>query len=338
MKIFLNGEELVWDERTTTTDGKVEQMLAAWFCDTTYAWDTPGTSWYTLNTSGTTGHAKRISHSRETIEQCVASNADLLGLHRDSRIYATYAPQGIAYAVLAVYLGVWCGCTVYIDSYRGLGTVARLNEVRPTHTLILPNIWKQLHRHHTWDSLELASVDTCLTGSDFTPQGMLEDLRAHGARQVWNVYGSTEVPPIVLCSEWENEYSLESVPAGAQVKITDGEIWARWTTQTSWWRSGDLVEPTARGFLLRGRQLNMFKQDAHRVYPEQVEKCAVAAGATIALCQQVDTQCVVYYEGTCDVELLQQNLRHIPRVRIQQVDAIELDQNLKKVVRTQRFV
>ena len=90
-------------------------------------------------------------------------------------------------------------------------------------------------------------------------------------------------------------------------------------------------------FVLNGRVNNMFKQDHVRVYPEQVEKLAVQFGADLALCQQVDNHCVVHYTGTVDSVRLAQELNHIPRIRLRRVDEIKLDNNLKKIIRTQTF-
>jgi long-subunit acyl-CoA synthetase (AMP-forming) len=203
--------------------------------------------------------------------------------------------------------------------------------------LILPNIWKTLNRHPAWNNLDLRYCDTAITGSDFTPAGMLAELRGHGPNRVYKVYGSTEVPPMVLCSAEENTYTQASVPAGCEVKIQENQLMCKWSTQDNWWVSGDCVEGNLDKFTLKGRVNNMFKQDYVRVYPEQVEKLAVRFGADLALCQQVDNHCVVHYTGAADSVRLAQELSHIPRVRLRQVDEIRLDNNLKKIIRTQTF-
>ena len=59
---------------------------------------------------------------------------------------------------------------------------------------------------------------------------------------VYNVYGSTEVPPIVLYSEEENIYTKDSVPEGCSVKLHNTQICAKWSTQKEYWISGDCVE------------------------------------------------------------------------------------------------
>lgn len=321
MSIYINNNEY---------SNKVDQLLTAWHTGS-------GPDFLTLNTSGTTGNPKKIVHSRDTIEQVVESNIQLLNLSRSSRIVSLYSPRGIAFTVLSLYIAERLGCDLYIEPFTGLGYVDRLNELQPSHTLILPNIWKTLNRHPAWSTLDLRNCDTAITGSDFTPEGMLDELRSHGPNKVYNVYGSTEVPPIVLCSEEENTYTQASVPPGCEVQIQDNQLMCRWSTQTDWWLSGDCVEGTLDRFVLNGRVNNMFKQDHVRVYPEQVEKLAVCFGADLALCQQIDNQCVVHYTGCVDSVRLAQELSHIPRVRLRPVDQIKLDDNLKKIIRTQTF-
>jgi phenylacetate-coenzyme A ligase PaaK-like adenylate-forming protein len=321
MSIYVNNTEY---------SNSTSQLLSAWRNNT-------GADFLTLNTSGTTGHAKTVTHTRDTIEQVVESNIQVLNLSPSSRIVSLYSPRGIAFTVLSLYIAERLGCDLFIEPFTGLSYINRLNELQPTHTLILPNIWKTLNRHPTWTDLDLRNCDTAITGSDFTPTGMLDELRRHGPRKVYNVYGSTEVPPIVLYSEEENTYTPASVPAGCEVKLHDSQLMCRWTTQDDWWLSGDCVGGTPDRFTLNGRALNMFKQDHVRVYPEQIEKLAVKFGADLALCQQVDNHCVVHYTGRVDSVRLAQELSHIPRVRLRPVDEIKLDNNLKKIIRTQTF-
>ena len=51
----------------------------------------------------------------------------------------------------------------------------------------------RLSQHNKWSTLDYSSVDKLIIGSDFTPEGCMEELR-HNPNVVYNVYGSTEVP------------------------------------------------------------------------------------------------------------------------------------------------
>jgi phenylacetate-coenzyme A ligase PaaK-like adenylate-forming protein len=323
---------------TTNYYENVNGALTAWRSNTGYGFGEPGPGFLNVTTSGTTGHPLRISHSRETIEQIVESNIKVLNLSRSSRIVSLYSPKGIAFTVLSLYIAERLGCDLFIESFTGLNYIDRINLLQPTHTLILPNIWKTLNRHPKWDTLDLKNCDTAITGSDFTPSGMLNELRQHGARKVYNVYGSTEVPPIVLVSEEENTYSADSVPDGCEIQIQGDQLACRWSTQKDWWISGDCIDGDLYQFMLKGRKNNMFKQNLVRVYPEQLEKIAVLFGADLALCQQIDNHCVLHYTGSItDISKIKNELSYIPRLRLRQVEEIKLDNNLKKIIRTQSF-
>ena len=352
MKIYINGKQLnnntidvikrqdpeYVDVHNNEWKDNIHGALHAWANNTGYGIGEEGPGFLNVTTSGTTGHPQRVSHSRETIEQVVDSNIKLLNLNKNSRIVSLYSPRGIAFTTLSLFIAEKLGCELYIENFNGLSYIDRINTVKPTHTLILPNIWKTLYRHPRWKEIDYSSCDTLITGSDFTPNGMLDELREHGAQKVYNVYGSTEVPPIVMYSEEENTYTKDSVPAGCEVRIVDNQIQCKWSSQDIWWTSGDCVEGNIDRFTLNGRVPNMFKQNNVRVYPEQVEKAAVSAGAELALCQQVGNHCVLHYTGDISNQLeFVEQFRHIPRFRLRAVKEIKVDDNLKKIIRTQTF-
>jgi acyl-CoA synthetase (AMP-forming)/AMP-acid ligase II len=350
MKIFINGEQISkqWISDYTISnpvdcysdnpdwEENVLKLLHNWYWKTGYSYGYRGDNFLNLSTSGTTGFPQQIGHSRETIEQVIDSNIKILNLDKNSKILSYYSPRGIAFSVLSVYLALRLDCELYIETFKGINYVNRIHEIRPTHTLLLPNIWKILHKHNDWKNLDYSSVDRLITGSDFTPSGMLDELREHGPNKVYNVYGSTEVPPIVLYSEEENTYTKDSIAPGIELNIVNNQICCKWSSQPNIWISGDCVIGDIDRFTLNGRLPNMFKQDTVRVYPEQIEKAAVAAGAELALCQQVKNQCVLHYTGDItNINNFIKQFNHIPRFRLRSVNEIAVDDNLKKIIRTQ---
>ena len=53
----------------------------------------------------------------------------------------------------------------------------------------------------------------------------------------------------------------------------------------------------------------------------------------------VGNRCVLYYTGDIeDIKTFNDNHKYIPRFRLRAVNNIEIDDNLKKIVRTQKFV
>lgn len=353
MKIFIDGEQISqqWISDYTLSspvdcysdkpdwEQNVLKLLHNWYSQSGYSYGHRGDKFVNLSTSGTTGFPQHIGHTKETIEQVVDANIKTLGLDKNSKILSYYSPRGVAFSVLSVYLALKLDCELYIETFKGIDYINRVHEIRPTHTLLLPNVWKTLHKHDKWKTLDYSSLQTVITGSDFTPTGMLDELREHNPDKVYNVYGSTEVPPIVLYSEEENTYTIDSIVPGAELDIVNGQIACKWSSQPNIWISGDCVDGDRNRFTLYGRKHNMFKQNTVRVYPEQVEKAAVAAGAELALCQQVGNYCILYYTGDIeDIKTFNDNHKYIPRFRLRAVNNIEIDDNLKKIIRTQKFV
>ena len=348
MNIFIDGQPItlqkdIFPKHYVSNDLKWENnllgILGAWYNDGSYSYGYKGTGFLNLSSSGTTGSPKKIHHSRDTVEQVVSSNVKHFGINKNSKILSYYSPRGIGFTVMAVYMAIIADCDVYIETFKGINIIDRINAIKPTHIpILLPNVWKTLHRHHRWKKLDLSSVDVVVTGSDYTPIGMLDELRTHGPAKVYNAYGSTEVPPIVFYSEQENTYTKTDIIKEIDIKIVDGELVCKWSSQNDWWHSGDLVIGDISKFTLCGRKNNMFKQDEIRIFPEDIEKQVIKAGAELVLCQQVGNKCVIHYTGQIDnVDQLHDSLSYVPRLRFKQVDDIKLDDNLRKIIRTQTF-
>ena len=348
MNIFIDGQPITFNRTDfpvhyVSNDANWQNnllgILGAWHNNGSYSYGYQGTGFLNLSTSGTTGSPKKIQHNRDTIEQVVASNIKHFGINKNSKILSYYSPKGIGLTVMAVYMALITDCEVHIETFKGINIVDRINAIKPTHIpILLPNVWKTLHRHSRWKKLDLSSVEVVVTGSDYTPIGMLDELRSHGPGKVYNAYGSTEVPPIVFYSEKENVYTKADMVKEIEMKIINDELICKWTSQDSWWQSGDLVIGDLDQFKLSGRKNNMFKQDEIRIFPEDIEKQVTKAGAELALCQQVGNKCVIHFTGKIeDIVSLETSLAYVPRLRFKEVKEIKLDNNLRKIIRTQTF-
>ena len=70
--------------------------------------------------------------------------------------------------------------------------------------------------------------------------------------------------------------------------------------------------------------------------PEVLEKEAIQNGAEAAICQEVNDRIVLHYTGELsNIDKIKEQFSYIQRLRIKQVPHIEIDDNLRKVVRTQ---
>lgn len=292
---------------------------------------------HTFTTSGTTGHPKQVQHSQEFLDEVSQANIDLYGHTKKSKLLNYMAPMSIGTAVMMDNVQRMIGCEVLHEKFNPFTFIDYIHEVRPTFMVMPPNMWRVLSKMSSWQKLDMSSFDCVSVGGDFTANGMLHDIARRGAKKVLNVYGSTEVPPPVLYSYGENHYSRYKTPDGVSMKFSDRRtLMCKWDSQGEWWDSEDLVEgKTVWDFHLKGRERNMFKQDNVRVYPEEVEKTAIHYGASIALCRQVNFNAVVFYTGDMNEFSLHQELKHIPRLRMKRVSHIEVDENLRKIVRNQ---
>jgi len=299
----------------------------------------------TVSTSGTTGKPKTYQHSEKLMRQVAEYNAEYFMLDSNSSMMALYNPRGIGFTSMSLYPCHVAKCDTFIET-----TVAnlpdRIREVQPTNMLILPNVWKTWHRHKKWKNLDLSCMKQMQVGSDITPTGLMEDLRARGAQQVNTGYGSTEVPPIIMSTERQDIYKFSDINPNIDFKFVehdDGstEFYCKYKEQTEWWDSGDLVEfNSADEFRLSGRRYNAFKMEncGDRVYPEQIEKVAIENGASLALCRKVAHECVVYYTGDLDVENFTKQHKCAYEIKPIKVNEIKVDDNLRKISRNQEFV
>tara|TARA_B100000131_G_scaffold320964_1_gene370416 strand:- start:2075 stop:3076 length:1002 start_codon:yes stop_codon:yes gene_type:complete len=298
----------------------------------------------TVSTSGTTGEPKKYVHDAKLMRSIAEYNAEYLDLSSNSTILALYNPRGIGFTSMSLYLGAVTNCDVFYET-SAANYPDKIKEINPTYTLILPNVWKTWHRHKKWKSLDLSNLKHMQVGSDVTPNGLMEDLRAKGAQKVTTAYGSTEVPPIIMSTEKQDIYHFNNIHPQIDYKNInhdDGTIeWAcKWKGQSDYWHSGDLIEYTDDGeFFFAGRKHNMFKMEncGDRVYPEQIEKVATETGADLALCRKVASRCVLYYTGDMNIKEFSKTHKCAYEIDPIKVNEIKIDDNLRKVKRNQSF-
>ena len=292
----------------------------------------------TVSSSGTTGIPKIFSHSSELMTDIAKYNVQYMNLNSKSVLLGLYSPRGIGFTSMALLLAQISNCDLFIETTVD-HYVSRLLEIRPTHTLILPNVWKTWHKHKSWKKVDLSFIQHMQVGSDITPNHLMEDLRSKGAKRVDTAYGSSEVPPIIMSTELQDDYCYDDINPNIDFKIQDNEIVCKYKTQKDWWYSGDLVEQHTNGFKIVGRKYNMFKMDncGDKVYPEQIEKLAIEEGVYRALCRKEKKSCKVYFTGEMKRKLFLQNIRFPFEIETHKVQTIEVDDNLRKVKRNQEI-
>ena len=106
----------------------------------------------TVSSSGTTGIPKIFSHSSELMTDIAKYNVQYMNLNSKSVLLGLYSPRGIGFTSMALFLAQTSNCDLFIETTVD-HYVSRLLEIRPTHTLILPNVWKTWHKHKSWKNL-----------------------------------------------------------------------------------------------------------------------------------------------------------------------------------------
>ena len=170
-------------------------------------------------------------------------NTEFMKLNSNSVMLNMYSPNSIAFTVLGIYPHMLSGCDLYIKTSIK-NYVKDMNQIKPTHTLILPCVYNRIDI----DNLDLSNCEQALIGSDLTPDNSLTFLRMAGAKSAYSVYGSTLVPPIVAYTEADNHYRWENINHNVDIEIYNNKLKMKWKHQTDWWISEDLIEETSTGF------------------------------------------------------------------------------------------
>ena len=170
-------------------------------------------------------------------------NTEFMNLNSNSIMLNMYSPNSIAFNTLGIHPYMLTGCDLYIKTSIK-NYVEEMNDVRPTHTLILPLVYNRVDI----DELDLSNCEQVLVGSDLTPDNALTFLRMAGAKSAYSVYGSNETPPIVAYTEADNHYRWKNVNPLVDIFIQDNKLNIKWKHIDKIWISDDLIEETYTGF------------------------------------------------------------------------------------------
>lgn len=170
-------------------------------------------------------------------------NAQFMNVDSNSIMLNMYTPNSVAFKVLGIHPYMLSGGDLFIKTSMK-NYVKDMNDIRPTHTLILPCVYNRINV----SDLDLSNCEQVLIGSDLTPDNALAFLRMAGAKTAYSVYGSTITPPIVAFTEADNHYRWENINPHVDVTIKDGKLHVRWKYDDITWISDDLIEETYTGF------------------------------------------------------------------------------------------
>jgi len=278
-------------------------------------------------TSGSTGPAKGVTHTRESLRWMIASAAAAFELGREDVFLPGSSMSHIGsflWALSTLSVGGRVVVARTIDSHELLPL---LREQRPTVLAMIPAALLALVRDHDLQPHDFDSLRICRAGSDKVSTELLTEFAAAAGFPIVEGYGMTEVglatlnPPSGVVKQGSigtpiGGYSIAlRDEAGEPVEAEDtvGRIWIRTRSRMSgyweapeataeilrdeWLDSGDLARADADGYLwFFGRKKQVIVHDGSNISPYEVEGALVEHPA-VALAGAVGVHDTVHGEN-----------------------------------------
>ncbi len=277
-------------------------------------------------TSGSTGPAKGVTHSRESLRWMIASAASAFGLGAGDVFLPGSSMSHVGsflWALSTLSVGGRVVVARTIDSHELLPL---LREHQPTVLAMIPAALSALIHDHDLQPHDFASLRICRAGSDKVSTELLSEFAAAAGFPIVEGYGMTEVglatlnppggtikqgsigPPI--CGFSIALRDDEGEPVGPEAV---GRIWIRTRSQMvgyweapdataevvreGWLDSGDLARADEDGYLwFFGRKKQVIVHDGSNISPYEVEGALVEHPA-VALAGAVGIHDTVHGEN-----------------------------------------
>jgi long-chain acyl-CoA synthetase len=260
-------------------------------------------------TSGSTGPAKGVTHSYETLGWMFASTAAAFELTADDVILPGSSIShlgGFIFSFGALAVGARVVVTRTFDSHELLPL---LREDRPTVLCMLPAALLHLVRDHGATADDFKSLRLCRSGADKVPAELEREFTALTGLVIDEGYGMTEVglaalnPPsgvIKLGSIGRPvpgfALSIRDEDGSEVPTCTEGLLWIKtrsatvgyWNNPTAteavmqdgWLDSGDLMKADEDGYLwFCGRKKQIIVHDGSNICPQEVEEALLEHAA-----------------------------------------------------------
>jgi long-chain acyl-CoA synthetase len=277
-------------------------------------------------TSGSTGPAKGVTHTRESLRWMIASAAAAFGLDQSDVFLPGSSMSHVGsflWALSALSVG---GRVVVARTTDSDEILSLLREQQPTVMAMIPAALSALIRDHDLRPGDFASLRICRAGSDKVSTELLHEFAAAAGFPIVEGYGMTEVglatlnPPSGVVKQGSigppvDGFSIavrgeDGEPVGAE---SVGRIWIRsrsrmagyWeapeateeVVRDGWLDSGDLARADADGYLwFFGRKKQVIIHDGSNVSPLEVEGALVEHPA-VALAGVVGVHDTVHGEN-----------------------------------------
>ena len=254
-----------------------------------------------LFTSGSTGPAKGVTHSFETLGWMIASFVHGCHTTPDDTVMVSGSLSHIG-AFQDSFMGLAAGARVVIPrSFDADGLLPMLRQHRPTIFLALPVTLFGLIRDPRTTQDDLVSLRLCGAGGDKVPAELEREYNSITGRSINEIYGMTETG-IATMSPPDGHVKVGSIGraiAGYRLSARDsngsevadgtaGRLWIKspcnmiryWespeataaTINDGWLDTGDVVKIDAEGYIwFSGRQKQMIIHDGSNISPQEVE-------------------------------------------------------------------
>jgi long-chain acyl-CoA synthetase len=256
-------------------------------------------------TSGSTGPAKGVTHTRETLRWMIASAASAFELDADDVFLPGSSMSHIGSFLWALATLSAGGKVVVARSTDAHELVPLLREHRPTILAMIPAALSALIHDHDLQPSDLSSLRMCRAGADKVSTELLHEFVAEAGFPIVEGYGMTEVGLATLNppSGEIRQGSIGRPISGFSIALRDddgkpidgpevGRIWIRSNSQMAgywgapeataevveddWLDSGDLARADEDGYLwFFGRKKQVIVHDGSNISPYEVEGALV---------------------------------------------------------------
>ena len=281
-------------------------------------------------TSGSTGPAKGVTHSQESLRWMLASATAAFSLGPDDTFLPGSSMSHVGsflWALSSLAVGGKVAVARTFDSHELLPL---LREFRPTVLAMIPAALVALVRDHDLQPVDFSSLRVCRSGSDKVSTELLNEFAAVAGFPIDEGYGMTEVglatlnPPTGVIKRG----SIGPATPGFSIEVrndegelvgpgTVGRIWiktgslmsgywndheaTRQVVRDGWLDSGDLAHADEDGYLwFFGRKKQVIVHDGSNISPMEVESAldehpAVALAGVVGIHDEVHGENVRAY-------------------------------------------